>query len=74
MWGKPRTRGTYSGGEAAVGGCSWWGHTGPALHLLELRPRTARGRNTHIPLVSSHLWSQALITANDLGIFCIHEN
>lgn len=46
MWGTLRTRGTYSGGEAAVGGCSWWGHTGPALHPLESRPRTAGGRDT----------------------------
>lgn len=42
-WGTLRTRGTYSGGEAAVGGCSWWGHTGLALHPLELRPKTAGG-------------------------------
>lgn len=46
MWGTPRTGGTYSDGEAAVGGCSWWGQTGPALHPLEVRPGTAGGSDT----------------------------
>lgn len=38
VWGKRTTRGTYIGGEAAVGGCSWWGRTGQALHPREQRP------------------------------------
>lgn len=38
MWGTQRTRGTYSDEAAAVGGCSWWGHTGLASHPQEQRP------------------------------------
>ena len=46
MWGTLRTGGTYSDGGAAVGGCSWWGHTGLALHPLEVRPGRAGGSDT----------------------------
>lgn len=46
MWGTLRTGGTYSDGGAAVGGCSWWGHTGLALHPLEVRPGRAEGSDT----------------------------
>jgi len=40
VWGTQRTRGTYSGGEAAEGGCSWLGRGGLALHPQVLRPKT----------------------------------
>lgn len=46
VWDTLRTAETCSGGEAAAGGCSWWGHIGPALHPLKQRPRTAQGSGT----------------------------